>query len=292
MPELTIPSLIYFNPCKDEISFRTKIHLKAIDYKENVEDCKEYNIMVDRLIQLDKEIEKIESKAREENEKGIEALYKLYFEGENWEEKARAFESGNVKIPDLRRALVSINREVEAQTKEKTKELDEKRTSLKEAIRKTYHNLVEEDIQYQALLQKLAELQKLKDSKSVNLGMRDIYLEQFMLVMKNFGVSDLELTKIQLAVAGSIGRREATPFSDIDSFMVFSDDLSQESRAKIVKAAEHLVSISDNLDQGGVHQFIIDPVDFFRNPPLCEKLAGFKFMEFIDEMESYTEIAA
>ncbi len=96
---------------------------------------------------------------------------------------------------------------------------------------------------------------------------------------------ELKEGDIEICISGSLSRGHATPYSDIDCFIIIADHIDELTKQNVKKIANHLVSIAYKI-AFNTNQFIFDPV--LLNPSkLCgtvEELFA-KLKEFQDEIQ-------
>jgi hypothetical protein len=117
-------------------------------------------------------------------------------------------------------------------------------------------NVVE--MSFQEMLASLEKISACKNPLDINLGLRNFLKKIFYdaLVKHGFNPSQIPM---ELCVAGSLARGQATAYSDIDCLLLFDDSVDPVTRSKIQAIARELFHLADALFEHS-HQFCFDPI--------------------------------
>ncbi|MDX1901191.1 MAG: nucleotidyltransferase domain-containing protein [Gammaproteobacteria bacterium] len=117
-----------------------------------------------------------------------------------------------------------------------------------------------------------ARLQQLLDpninSDSANRLLISILKEFIYNTLTDHGI-EISENQMELCVSGSLARNKATPFSDIDCFMIFSDDLSTENKRNLIEAYNKIVRMTKVISK-----YMFSDQSVFAVDPLLERLNG------------------
>lgn len=105
-----------------------------------------------------------------------------------------------------------------------------------------------------------AELKKIvasENSSDINRMLISFLKELFMQCLRDHGLPPT--IPMELCLAGSLARNQATPFSDIDCFLIFNDRVTQAEREAVIAASRKLFFLADKLFEAG-RQFAMDPI--------------------------------
>lgn len=122
--------------------------------------------------------------------------------------------------------------------------------------------------QYRAILNDLKEMatnHKLSQQE-VNQTVKKILLNFIYKGLKDHGI-ELKPGDIEICIPGSLASGQATPYSDIDCFIILSDNLKNSEKMTIKKVISDLVNAAYKIGYA-TNQFLFDPL-LFNPAKLC-----------------------
>jgi len=96
------------------------------------------------------------------------------------------------------------------------------------------------------------------NKQEINRQLIELLKELFFQGMEDFGIDPAKV-EMELCIAGSIAKGQATAFSDIDCFLIFGEGTSPELKTKIQQIAHNLFFVADKIFET-THQFSFDPI--------------------------------
>jgi guanine nucleotide exchange factor/GDI displacement factor SidM-like protein/nucleotidyltransferase-like protein len=104
----------------------------------------------------------------------------------------------------------------------------------------------------------LKDIVEKEDKDKINRLIIDFLKTLFIDALEYHGMLDQSIN-VELCIAGSLARNQATPFSDIDCFLIFSDSISPEKKKKIGEIANEIYYLANGLFTH-TNQFCMDPL--------------------------------
>ncbi len=81
----------------------------------------------------------------------------------------------------------------------------------------------------------------------------------FCMALQKHGIAmDVATASLELCITGSLARRQATPYSDIDCFLIFDDHIDASIKNQIKEIAQEISQLADQFHQKN-RQFMMDP---------------------------------
>lgn len=113
-------------------------------------------------------------------------------------------------------------------------------------------------IRFRELLEHLENIAKEKDRGDVNRRLVSFLKEMFINALSDFGISTSRIP-MEICVAGSLAKSQATAYSDVDCFLILGDSVSQLDKQKLQEVTRSIYYLSDGLFKR-TKQFSMDPV--------------------------------
>lgn len=111
---------------------------------------------------------------------------------------------------------------------------------------------------YAELLSQLKSMPAEEDRANLNQRLRNFLKDLFYTALKDHGI-DSSTFSLELCIAGSLARKQATAYSDIDCFLIFGDDVPPEIKKQIQEITQKIYFLADGLFAQS-NQFCMDPV--------------------------------
>jgi predicted nucleotidyltransferase len=111
-------------------------------------------------------------------------------------------------------------------------------------------------VRYRELLAGLNQIASFSNRAEINRALIGFLKNMIHCVFKDHQIRRLS---VEVCVAGSLARNYATPYSDIDCFMIYSDDLTSQERRNLQIVAQKIFAIADKLFLK-TQQFCMDPI--------------------------------
>lgn len=111
---------------------------------------------------------------------------------------------------------------------------------------------------YQATMQIFRDVLSSKNIDETNQKMKNALKEILFHALNDYGI-DYENLGMELYISGSLSRAAATPYSDIDCFAVFRDDMDLEEKKRVLEVFKKVEAISTNIFYK-LNMFSMDPV--------------------------------
>lgn len=96
------------------------------------------------------------------------------------------------------------------------------------------------------------------DRANISTAMINFLKKAFFNALNDHGI-DMAKINMELCVAGSLARSEATPYSDVDCFLIFGDDVPVATKKKIQDISQQVYYVMMVLFSE-LNQFMMDPV--------------------------------